>query len=562
MVSDPAARLAARQLHSLLGPVALMQQDRECRPSFVQPGRTELGTRAEHLTIGDFARTAPRLQLVAKLLLSILRRFDLGGATGPARLDGFRLRRLDDWTAPSGAAVPMLELLSSPCGVSCSFCYHLGNPPGVGGTRQSVSWEEVETRLRYFRRGKLLPQRNLSDVDEVFRHPRCFDLLDELFADGGRVVVANTNGSTLTEEVVRRLSAYRWVLVNLSLASSDPDVRRAHLRDRSPEVAISSLAYLDQYRIPYSVSLVAWPQIGLGDLERTIRFCDGHLPAHIRVYFPGATRFFPGAPRNAEAYWLEALELVRSLRGETSAPVTLDLQKYEEVLLEGWGNEPRALGTIRNSPARTLGLQWGDVITSAAGRKVYFRDQLKAVLDGVYKHGSQGVALEWSRDGQSKRGVLGGPGAGGSYPYGPFYPAGGLVVSDGISTAHLASVARAVGKHRANDVLLLSSRLMAPLTRELLRGWRLLPPDTTVTVVAVPNQFFGGNLFVGDLLVVDDYVAFLRGWTAEHGTPDLVLIPSSPFTGWGRDLVGKCHLEIARATGLAVELIPSPRMAF
>jgi hypothetical protein len=455
----------------------------------------------------------------------------------------------------------MLELLSSPCRVSCSFCYHLGNPPGVGGTRQHVTWDEIESRLRYFRSGRLLPSRNLSDVDEVFTHPRCFDVLDALFADGPRVVVANTNGSTLTESVVTRLAGYRWVLVNLSLTSSDPSVRKLQLRDARPEIAVSSLERLDRYEVPYSVSIVAWPTIGLDDLERTIRFCDRHLPAHIRVYFPGATRYFPHPPANAEAYWLHVLQLVRELRADLSAPLTLDLQKYEEVLLEQWRNEPRVLGTVRNSPARAVGLRWGDVITRVGGLPVLFRDQLKAVLDTPYRNESEGVSLEWSRDGDCLRAMLG-PASVGSYPHGPFYPMGGLVVSDGISTAHLAHVARVVRKHAARVVLLLSSRLMAPLVSDLLGGWRLLPPGTKVTVVPVPNSFFGGNVFVGDLLTVDDYVEFLTSWVARNGRPDLVLIPSSPFTDWGRDLVGQSYREISRATGLPVELMPVSRMAF
>jgi hypothetical protein len=556
------APLAARQLSSLLGPVALTEAGHDIHPSALALGGTELGQAADHLKLADFSRTEPLIRLVARMLGSILRRCTVSQDGRLLRPGGFRLRRLADWSAQStGATAPMLELLSSPCRVSCSFCYHLGNPPGVGGTRQNVTWDEIETRLRYFRDGLLLPRRNLSDVDEVFTHPRCFDLLDALFTDGPRIVVANTNGCSLTEDVVERLADYRWALVNLSLTSSNPEVRRVHLRDARPEVAIASLEHMDRHRVPYSVSIVAWPPIGLDDLERTIIFCDSHLPAFIRVYFPGATRFFRRPPDSAEAYWLEALEVIRRLRPRLSTPLTLDLQKYEEVLLERWSSEPRVLGTVRNSPARAMGLRWGDVITRVGDRKVFFRDQLKAVLDASSRGGSEAVVLEWSRDGDLMQGRLG-PATEGTHPYGPFYPMGGLVVSDGISTAHLGHVARAVRKYRAKEVLFLSSRLMAPLARDLFRGWRLLPPGTRVTVVPVPNAFFGGNVFVGDLLVVDDYVQFLTFWMSRNGQPDLVLIPSSPFTDWGRDLVGTSHLEIARATGLPVELIPVSRMTF
>ncbi|MGB2854258.1 MAG: hypothetical protein WBC55_07400, partial [Dehalococcoidia bacterium] len=77
--------------------------------------------------------------------------------------------------------------------------------------------------------------------------------------------------------------------------------------------------------------------------------------------------------------------------------------------------------------------------------------------------------------------------------------------------------------------------------------------------IGVPqNSFFGGNIFMGDLLVVQDFIDFIREYLKGNGgRPDLIVIPSSPFSlgGWGRDLTGRVYLDIEREVGIPVELL-------
>ena len=62
---------------------------------------------------------------------------------------------------------------------------------------------------------------------------------------------------------------------------------------------------------------------------------------------------------------------------------------------------------------------------------------------------------------------------------------------------------------------------------------------------------------MGDLLVVSDFVDAVEEFlTEEKFRPDLVVIPSSPFSlsGWGRDLTGHVYREIERRTGIPTTL--------
>ena len=63
---------------------------------------------------------------------------------------------------------------------------------------------------------------------------------------------------------------------------------------------------------------------------------------------------------------------------------------------------------------------------------------------------------------------------------------------------------------------------------------------------------------MGDLLVVQDYIDYIKGYTESKGTMfDLAVVPSSPFNlnGWGRDLTGRVYLDIERETGIPVEIL-------
>jgi hypothetical protein len=76
--------------------------------------------------------------------------------------------------------------------------------------------------------------------------------------------------------------------------------------------------------------------------------------------------------------------------------------------------------------------------------------------------------------------------------------------------------------------------------------------------VEIPqNRFFGGNIFMGDLLVVRDFIGAIRDYAEKNPSPDLIVIPSSPFSlgHWGRDLEGRVYSDIERAVGLPVALL-------
>ena len=66
------------------------------------------------------------------MLKSVLELVDLEFEGEPVRVDGFRLRDLEEWrTAPEASLEQNLGSLSTACNCKCTFCYEEGNPPGL-----------------------------------------------------------------------------------------------------------------------------------------------------------------------------------------------------------------------------------------------------------------------------------------------------------------------------------------------------------------------------------------------------------------------------------------------
>jgi hypothetical protein len=108
-------------------------------------------------------------------------------------------------------------------------------------------------------------------------------------------------------------------------------------------------------------------------------------------------------------------------------------------------------------------------------------------------------------------------------------------------------------------VLLLTSTLVRPVLEQCLAESHLLSrPGLRLDIEVPRNRFFGGNVHMGDLLVVQDFIDHIKEYIDRtKKAPDLVVIPSTPFGlgQWGRDLTGRVYLDIKRDVGVHVELL-------
>lgn len=587
---DSLLEMIRTQIESLLGLLSLYQGEEEVKvdgfrmmnegetihpifpslaPEKSSPPPSPAGERAEAAcqSIRSAELYEPRIPYIKRMLESFLSVIVLESNGKPVKVDAFRLKDLNQWLVPSaGDPAEVFDHLATRCDCDCSFCYLRGNPPSLAleqpKRKSEEEWQEARTRLKYFSpRGKRSLFPALGSPYEVLSHPHVLELLRELRGKTDRPFRFSTNGNRLTAEFIRELSALKPVYLYLSLNSSSPARRKEIMGTGNPEVAIRSLPLLQEQGIPFAVIIVPWPlpskEEMLSDLRKTVAYADRHNAHLVEVSLPGHSRHFSPEPLfDREEVWSSVVSEIRELRKKVECPLLVKPSLYEETRQEGKFNLPVVIGVVKNSPAVLSGLKTGDFLLSVAGIKVSSKPQARDLLHLHHQNRTPSLSLSVQRGRESlEMNLL--PGRH-DYPYAPEtdHHWGMIFMGSGFRPSILEGLKALIAHHQAKKVLLFSSILVKPVFLQLLQESSLFG-GIQIQVEVPENRYFGGNICMGDLLVVEDFIEAIREYLEKNSPPDLVVIPSSPFSlgQWRRDLEGRVYTEIQRAVGLPVALL-------
>jgi hypothetical protein len=526
----------------------------------------------EYQTIQSIKRTEPRIELIARLIKS-LNIFTLDQANSKNTISSFRLKNLNDWLTPiyGDQTDAIINYLSWSCKISCEFCYQKGHPPNFKLQKPNTSREELSTRLKYYspQNGTALFEQTLHNIDEILNNPIIYDILPQLREKSEEPLILLTNGVSLTEENIKRLQKFKPLLLPVSIHSFNQDLRKRLVHDRNPGVALNSPQLLEKYSIPYEVVIVRWPSIPFEDLRATIHKADKHNASTVRVLLPGYSKYFPlQNVFDLDEWWTETIRQIRTIREEVSLPVIIEPNHYEENVFEPEGLlDVKIYGVIKNSPAWKAGLRRGDIIKSFNNIDILTRKQL---IDLLFEIGesksSTKVNVKVLRKEETIELTLVEENNSNNYPYFNFLYSFGLLVNNNFDENEVVNVYRIIEERKAKSVLLLTSKLVEPTLKRLLDKYPSSNLPCELFIEIPPNKYLGGNICMGDLLVVEDFIDFINNWIIKtNHQPDLILIPASPFyyyvgSSWNRDITGKVFSEIERRIGIPVELMKCERL--
>lgn len=527
---------------------------------------------AQHSNIEDApAFYEPRIVLIKKLIKSLLNLIELENNGHVVNIDSFRLKNLRDWIInSSGDPNEILQYLGSRCSCDCVFCCNNGNPPVLKATtcvksNSDKEFNQLNTRVKYFsERNKTALFPSGGSVYEITEHPHFMHVLQKLRGVTSSVIRITSNGRNLTPEFIEQLTQFKPLYVYLSLNSSSPGRRYRLMKDNQPEIAIASLNLLKKKSIPYATVIVPWPLDNeremLDDLVNTIKYATQYETHLIQINLPGYTRYFSQQELfDSPVIWKQIISRARSMREIIDNPIIVMPTMYEEILYCDQINLAQVVGLVKNSPASLGGIRRGDVITNIGGIPVRNRPQARDLLSMFTRDNCGEVSLSIRRNNQNNQVKINPHEY--DYPYSKevdsYY--GVVFMGSGFRIKYIEDLKKIVETHQANRVLFLSSKLVKPFFEQCLSESHLFDGTDIEIHIEVPeNKFFGGNILIGDLLVVQDFIDCIEQYlnNAKHH-PDLIVIPSSPFSlsGWGRDLTGRIYLDIERATGIPVEIL-------
>lgn len=577
--NDSLQRYISMELQNLSNLITLETKKERIKNGFVKTASPK-----QFQDLWSIRRFEPRIYYIAKELKLLFNIIDICNDDEQVPISGFALKNLKDWLVnmdsdPSlrDPYVSILQYLSHKCSLSCKFCLHKNDP--IGFWTKSNYWEktteEVEIREKYFspNGGKALFKTQDYSYFEVLDHPAIMETLQKLRRKTKNIIAFTTNGLQLSKDFVLCLKKLEPIYLVISLNSINPAVRRDVMGDGHPELSIKCLERLNEQKIPFSVSIVPWLENSFADLAETIHYADKNNAYLIRVNLDGYSKYFncdqsDNYQKNIMSNWSTIVDFVRSMRSLIQTPIVFQPSMYEENLHEEATIEPVVNGLIKNSPASKAGLRYGDKIIQIDHFIIPFKTLARNIFKEYQRYNIRDFSLTISRGNEIKsihisekfflsKGNSTYPFSSytdkGKYPSNPFHPFG-IVLQDSLNPMYLWDIEKIIRKHNAKNVLFLSSILMEPIFSKLVRETHYLNDLNINFYIDHPknDNFLGGSIIVGDLLVVDDFIESINNHQKKI---DLVILPSTPFGAWGRDISGKVIQEIERKTGIDIELI-------
>ena len=185
---------------------------------------------------------------------------------------------------------------------------------------------------------------------EPFSNPFSIDILKVMRETApDEIITEETNASFLTEDSIAQLAELKPVFLIISLNGISDDTRQNRMRESNgtgTQTAMQSPELLQKYGIPFAISYVPWPNRGLEEIEKVVRFAEDVSAARARICLPMTHRFaHPEPPFDQEKYWQEIVQFVQELRLSATIPVgtTPTIYEWQTVL-------PVVCGAIKDSP--------------------------------------------------------------------------------------------------------------------------------------------------------------------------------------------------------------------
>lgn len=528
------------------------------------------------MLLRQIGRFEPRLELIGAVLKQITRQVTIYDDKKNIREPtGFKLKNPAQWVTtekmdPYHGDIEwdVLKYISNPCAVQCEFCLHKSDPPGyyTSSNKWSGNWEEIKERIKHF--DPTSKTAIFSEFDygsyEKLSHPKFFAALDLIRKKTNRVITLITNGESLHEAHIRRLKNYRPVLVVLSLNSFDKKTRKKAMKDHKADIAINALSLLHSAGIPFVISLTHWYESPLGDLAATIEYADRFSPYFIRVNLEAYSKYHPLYGKyNLHEHWLGLVKTVREKRSEITTPIVFQPVLFEENLYRE-ETHPVIRGIVKNSPAFFAGLKNDDIILEIEGKKIKYRQTAKDVLRLLLKVKSR-IMVKIRRDADEFNVELLSERE--AYPSFPFlidsgmgYP-WGIVMSDSLRPEDINRLKKILEEHKGKTVLLLTSTLVNPSIRYLIKELGDSKIFERLHTTIPKNSFLGEEIIIGDLLTVKDMITSVNNWVKKEGVrPDLVIVPSTPFTPWKKDIAGDSLHNLEREVKIPIKLLRTERI--
>lgn len=470
-----------------------------------------------------------------------------------------------DTTGIFNSKVGKLQKILTPwtfgCNASCLFCYtdwELGTvmyPPGW-----NRPWKEIEFIAENYNPNTRLgpPQSIFPMADwEPMKHPQFLNIIQLMAKKApNEAIFIVTNGEFMTEELAMELSKIPQIHLQISLNSADSCIRQRVMRSYRAEAGINSLMLCKKYQIPFDISIVATPQwTGWKDIYKTIKYVDDiGLCSYIRLALPTATKNHHPDLMLPDEELIEIKKFVEKTKKVTKVPIIITVALIGENSLKA-----KIEGIIKDSVAHNSGLKTGDIIRKIGSKVIRSRTEANDELEKINKLDKKIFNIAVDRENKKlvikikttkgKNGIKGR----GSKELGLF----GILLPDDVDYTIFEKMKAVIKQSNFKKPIMLSSKIMEPFFVKSLKYLKNKEKINSLKIVPVENKYFGGNVNIAGLQVVDDQISALNNIILKNKNykPDVAFVSAAAFSRAGDDLKGDSFKKLEKKFGLPVYII-------
>ncbi|MFW6007213.1 MAG: DUF512 domain-containing protein [Bacillota bacterium] len=427
--------------------------------------------------------------------------------------------------------------LTSSCNMSCIFCSHKNNPPGINTYRLGpLSLELIKELIEY-----LSPEDPVTLGEsatkiiegEPFSHPqfkKIIRLIRKKFSN--KKIIIATNGSFLSQEIVDFLKEMYPVELNLSLNCATIENRKKFMGDKNPEKVFRGLIFLKDNKIPFNGSIVAMPHIsGWDSLQDTIEKLDSYSPRTIRVFMPGYTKYTGTDFKFNENFLADLRNYINEVKTEYETPILLEPPLIKDL-------KCKVAGVISGTSAARAGIKSNDIITKINSLKPLTRVEAYHKINKMkdpelkIKRNKKIIHKKLNKIEGDKSGI---------------------VFNMDISRKKINELKRRIKSNQYQKIIIITSKLATELMEKVVTLIKKDFTEVKLKLLTTENDFFGGSIMCAGLLVTDDIIKVLK--KNKINEYEVVFLPEIIYDIQGKDLKGESFKKIIHNFNLEVQLV-------
>jgi len=431
--------------------------------------------------------------------------------------------------------------VTSVCNMSCQFCSHRNNPPGLDVYSMGhLDMSIIEELLDYLpAEGPVIIGESATRIIEgdPITHPDFKKIISKIRHKYPlKQIKITTNGSSLSYEMIDFLETNNPVELNISLNCSGPNERVFLMADKNPNRVFASMEILRDSSIKFNGSIVAMPHLtGWPELESTIRLLLKYNPETIRVFMPGFTGLSEDKLKFDIKLMYNKLSKLVEKFSHIDIPVLL-----EPPIIDNF--KCIVKGVIKDTPAFNAGITKGDIIKRVDKKEVLTRvDGFNKILLASnptleYKRGNnvEKVTIEKKKSESS-----------------------GLIVDYDMDLDLLEKLSGVLlSKGSKKKTAIVTSTLGQGILNSFLayfhNKYNYIFQDREIDLITAKNVFFQGSIMSAGLLTNQDIIKSIKKTGNNYS---LIIVPGIIFDIFGNDLTGKNYKQIEEELGNEVVII-------